>query len=375
MDYSKFLNLNNLRIARINSGLETRDASKSISQSKKDLVASWESGEAVPTWKQLVKLAKIYNLPVLIFCSPSIIEENKKIPDFRTGVSETDNKDIGKLINIILKRQGWLESELIKSGKGKNQLVGSGSNIKTPGELASFIKEKLNVKLEDIKSFSGIDAGARTLKYLIAKAENKNIFIGKTISYHDIEVENMRGIFISNDYCPYIIINRKDSYSAQIFTLVHELAHLFRRTDGISNSVDFRTLDDKTVDTEEVFCNKVVAEFILPEEELKNNTYSLDDIKKLSEIYKISILSIFYRLKSLKKINRDDISWMENEIKKNISNNLKSRKKESSGGNFYNNMKDSNGSLFNRIVEQSYTNNNIGYVEASNLLNFSADNI
>jgi Zn-dependent peptidase ImmA (M78 family) len=118
-----------------------------------------------------------------------------------------------------------------------------------------------------------------------------------------------------------------------------------------------------------------VAEFILPEEELKNNTYSLDDIKKLSEIYKISILSIFYRLKSLKKINRDDISWMENEIKKNISNNLKSRKKESSGGNFYNNMKDSNGSLFNRIVEQSYTNNNIGYVEASNLLNFSADNI
>lgn len=61
------VNKDNLRIARENMGLDTTTASKKISQSKKNLVAEWESGESLPTWSQVAKLAKSYNVPELLF--------------------------------------------------------------------------------------------------------------------------------------------------------------------------------------------------------------------------------------------------------------------------------------------------------------------
>src|SRR5690606_16601203 len=126
-----------------------------------------------------------------------------------------------------------------------------------------FISENLDVSAEDIKGISG---RKNALDYLIEKTEEKGVFVGKTISYHRLEVEDMRGLFVSNDYCPFIILNRRDSLSSQIFSFIHELAHFFRKSDAISNSLDFRT-SNKKVNPEEIFCNKVAAEFLLPEED------------------------------------------------------------------------------------------------------------
>lgn len=114
----------------------------------------------------------------------------------------------------------------------------------------------------------------------------------KTISFHKIEVENMRGIFISNDYCPYIVLNRKDAISAQIFSFIHEISHFFKKSEGISNSLDFRKSNLK-IDKEEIFCNKVAADLLLPESEFDNKFYSKTDIDILSEVYKLSKIFIF----------------------------------------------------------------------------------
>lgn len=360
--------------ARENVGLSTLVATKKISSSKVNLVEKWENGEDLPTWGQVSKLAKTYNVQELLLFSKDLIERNKTIPDYRITDETADDEGVSKLINLVIKRQKWLEPKL-KEDSTKNTLLGSGKHFESPDKLALSMKEKLGIDIEAIKKFSGNDAQRKTLNYLIGKAEDSGIFVGKTISYHKIGVRAMRGLFVSNEYCPFIVLNRKDAVSAQIFSFIHELAHLFRKTEAISNALYFRQSDIK-VDKEEVFCNKVAAELLLPKNDLNKLFYDKSDIDVLAETYKVSKLVIFYRLKDLNKISRDQSTSLEREIKDESEKNLLLKNgKKKSGGSHINNMRDSNGGLFNRVVSSYYFENKIGYTEASSLLSFSVENV
>jgi len=354
-------------------GLSTLVASKKISASKKDLVLEWENGFSLPTWPQITRLSKVYNVPELILLSNKNISENKKIPDYRIGVEDKTSQDIKKLINLVLKRQVWLEQKFKSEGLPKNNIQGSGRYINSPSKLSAFISKKLDIDFQEFKDISGYSSGKEALKYLIKKAESRGIFVGKTVSHHNIKVDNMRGLFISNDYCPYIILNRKDAISAQIFSFIHELAHLFRKSEGVSNTLEFREINPN-IDKEEVFCNRVAAELLLPETEFDKEFYTKQDIDNLSDVYKLSKIFIFYRLKDLKRIRKESQNILEIQIKQETDENIaRNKNKKKSGGNSLNNMKDSNGSLFNKVVSGSYLEEKTGYVEASRLLGFPVD--
>ncbi len=374
MSLVKSINKANLRIARENMGLDTLVASKKISASEKDLIAEWERGDALPTWAQVSKLATLYNVPELLFFSNEIIKKNKVIPDYRVGINAENDEKVKKLINLVVTRQKWLEKFLKDEGFSKNLLQGSGRNLNTPKQLAKFVAEKLSINIDEIKNISG---RKDTLNYLIQKAESHGVFVGKTISYHQLEVDDLRGLFISNDYCPFIILNRRDARSAQIFTFIHELAHFFRRSDAVSNSLDFRSTN-RAINPEEIFCNKVAAELLLPESEFVKAFYNKSDIDGISDLYKVSKIFIFYRLKELGKIRKEIQSDLEREIEKETAENLRIKAEKENGktgGNYTNSMKDSNGSLFNRTVHTSYLENKIGHVEAANLLRFSPETV
>lgn len=377
MSEVKFINTTNLKIARENLGLGTLTASKRITAKKVDIVAEWEQGKSLPTWSQVSKLAKLYNISELLFFSKEGIEKNKTIPDYRVGIENNGDEKVKKLINTVIIRQRWLEKKLKAEGVNKNELQGSGKNINSPTKLADLIAEKLEINIKDIKNIRGSNARKEVLHYLINKIENHNVFVGKTISYHKLEVDDIRGLFVSNDYCPFIVLNRRDALSAQIFSLTHELAHLFRRTDSISNSLDFRTTDNH-INPEEIFCNKVAAELLLPQNEFTERYYDKDEIHKVSETYKLSEMFIFYRLLELGRIRKDRRHSLEREIQAEMAENIKAKTlkdKGREGGNYNLLMKDSNGALFNRVVGAAYYNNEITYVEASSLLRFSAEAI
>ena len=291
------------------------------------------------------------------------------------GIKDEETDDVKKLINLVLKRQKWLEDTLKAEKQPHNKLLGSGKSTQSPLDLANFILKSLGINLEEIKSISGLGAKRKVLSYLISMAEDRGIFVGKTISYHRISVEKMRGLFISNDFAPFIVLNRADALSAQIFSFIHELAHFFRKSESISNSIDFRD-SNKNVNAEERFCNRVAAELLLPQADLKKEFYDENDIKHLAEAYKMSNIFVFYRLKDLGKIRRERASGLESQILKETEENILNRQKnKKKGGNYYNNMRDSNGNLFNKIVAKSYLQNKIGYVEASNLLKCSVEKI
>ena len=372
MGMVSFINRENLRVARENIVLNTTLASKKVLNSKKDSIAKWESGESLPTWLQVSKMAKVYNVPEALFFSDEKIRKSKTIPDYRVGSSEKNDEKIKALINLVVTRQKWLERELKDAGWTPNRLMGSGTHLKSPKDLAGLITEKLDIDLAEIKKIS---SRKDTLNYLIQRAENCGIFVGKTVSYHRLKVEDLRGLFISNNYCPFIVLNRRDTFSAQIFSFIHELAHFFRKSDSISNSLEFRNIN-KNINPEEVFCNRVVIELLLPEKRFEKKFYTKNDIDFVSMLYKVSSLSVFYRLKDLGMIKQDIESSLERDIKREIDENLNRKAEEDAnkeGGNYIYAMKDSNGDLFNNIVSSSYLENKIGYVEATNLLRFSPE--
>jgi Zn-dependent peptidase ImmA (M78 family) len=369
-----FINKKNLIIARNNIGLTTQNASRKITNSGKDLVLSWEKGNALPTWRQAEILAKAYDIPELAFFLEKIIKKNKTIPDYRVKDEVGDSDKIKKLINLIISRQKWLEPRLKEEGF-KNKLQGVGKKVQNPKELSLLIKKKLDIDLNEIKNISGYNSRKKVLKYLIQKAEDCGIFVAKTVSYHNIEVSDMRGLYIANKYCPFIVLNRRDAVSAQIFSFIHELTHLFRKTEAISNSLEFRKVDNN-LNQEEILCNQVAVELLLPEEDFNKTYYNKKDIDHFSEIYKVSPIAIFYRLKDLNKIEKDKSDEIEELIKKEIKENLeKKKRKKKKGGDYTNSMKDSNGGLFNRIVSNYHFENQIGYTEASNILKFSVESV
>lgn len=373
MSQVSYINTENLVIARENMGLDTHEATQLISKAKADLVKEWETGEKLPTWKEVAKLSKVYSVPELLFFASTPLTRNKMVPDYRVGIDRNAKSELSvkKLINLVRARQRWLERNFANNGLEKNPLLGSAANISDPSELARLIQTSLEIDLAYIKSLKGEDSKKKALLYLIRQAEAKGIFVGKTISFHRISVKTLRGLFIANEYCPFIVINRQDAVAAQIFSFVHELTHFFRKTDSLSNSLNFHS--DSEPD-EEILCNKVAVTLLLPAEEFTAAYYSKSEIDDLSDVYKVSALAIFYRLKQLKKIQKEFLSEIESQIRSEMERNVALKEsRKSKGGNYINSMKDSNGSRFNKIVAQSYFEQRIGYVEAAKLLRFSPE--
>ncbi len=363
-----YINIKNLQVARQNTGFSTEEATHAVcgKNSKTDKVALWESGENKPTLNQLQKLAKSYQVSFFTLTAPEELPRNKSSPDFRS--ISTDKKlslNLKKYINFLYQRQQYCADVLQKEGIKKNALLGSG-NKTNPIELAEFIREQLGYNYTS-------STGKTHLKYLIQLIEKQGIFVMKTLSYWQIDVAEMRGAYIKNDYAPIIALNRKDAKTAQVFTLAHEIAHAFINNEGISSIES----NDQNMSQEEKFCDEVAANFLLPEKLFDGEYYTLREIQRKARKLELSELFIFYRLKNLRKIQPENLQSYKENIKERMDNAIKELDKKTDvvGGHYHNNMKDTNGNLFTNFVTSLYFEQKLNAFEASKLLRMPIENV
>jgi Zn-dependent peptidase ImmA (M78 family) len=85
-------------------------------------------------------------------------------------------------------------------------------------------------------------------------------------THRKLDVDEFRGFVLVDDLAPFIFINGADGKAAQMFTLAHELAHVWCGQSGV---FDLRDLQPTGDDVEQV-CNKIAAEFLAPAGELRN---------------------------------------------------------------------------------------------------------
>lgn len=143
--------------------------------------------------------------------------------------------------------------------------------------------------------------------YLRDQLEKKGVFIH---CFTDVPLEEARGIAIYDMTSPIIGINEDDHTPAKSFSLIHELVHLYKRESSMCNAMFNHFLMRK----EEVFCNAVAGELLVPKKALDSilskvhyaEPYSIKDIEKIAKKFSVSRDVIVRRLLDTGKISEPE---------------------------------------------------------------------
>jgi Zn-dependent peptidase ImmA (M78 family) len=251
-----------LQWARQKAGLSVEEAGGAIGQSA-SAIAAWEAGEQAPTYRQLADLAyRVYKRPIATFFFPEPPGEVPISSEFRTlPDSELEKLEPDTLFAIRQARAWQLSIPEIVAGLEITQ--GSVSVLRVePSETASHLAERvrdlLGVTLAVQRSWSSDD---EALKEWRAAVENYGVFVFK----RSFEQKSVSGFSLDDATYPVVTLSNSTSHTRQIFTLMHELAHICFGISGIT------TRDEGYVGSLapsarsiEVNCNRFAAAILLP---------------------------------------------------------------------------------------------------------------
>ncbi len=295
-------------------------------------VQQWLEGERKPTVKQLEDFSKKVHLPFGYLFLPEPPKEKLPIPFFRTNNSQATSVSLNVYDTILLmqQRQDWLKDYLTEKEFDKLPFVGKFLNQNNVQQIVADIRNTLGLQenwASDFKTWQ------EAQDHLIKHVEDKGIItvfngVVENNTSRPIPVDECRGFVLVDEIAPFMFINNADYKSAQMFTIVHELAHIWT---GHSAGFDFRKLQPAD-DPIEILCDKVAAEFLVPENTFNQVWLENQSIKYASRFFKVSEIVIARRALDTGKISKKKFFEFYEEY-----SNREFIKKESQGdgGNFY----------------------------------------
>ncbi len=328
-------------------------------------VKDWIEDERKPTLKQLEDFARKVHVPFGYLFLEEPPQEKQPIPFFRTAHQQTNKVSLNVYDTILLlqKRQEWLAEYLKEKGYDPLEIVGKFSENDHYQHVVQDIRSTLQLNEDWADSFKNWE---EALKHLTAQIEEAGIVVtfnsvvGNSTK-RKIKVEECRGFVLVDEYAPFMFINNDDAKAAQMFTLIHELAHIWV---GQSAGFDFRQMQPAS-DLLETFCDKVAAEFLVPENAFLDGWDEQPNIQQLSKKFKVSPIVIARRALDLGKMTKPEFFKFYNQYKFKIEK----RKQDSSGGDFYATSKNRLGLKFMAHVNQAVKENHLLYRDAYHLTN------
>lgn len=302
-----------------------------------EAVSEWIKDEKQPTFVKLEAFAKKAMVPFgyLFLDAPPV--EKLPIPDYRTMQDKGVKRPSPNLIETVqdmMRRQSWMRHFLIEEGHVALPFVNSESIASSLVETVDSIFRWLNLESDWA---SGTTSWEEALRFLIKKVEAAGIlvFVNGVVgnsTNRALNPEEFRGFVLSDPTVPLIFVNGADSKAAQMFTLVHELAHIWIGEDAL---VNLPLLQPGPEDVEK-FCNRVAAEFLVPETKLRAIWTTVESKPKpfqsLASRFKVSPIVVARRAKDLRLINADAFFRFYQSYMDEVNRIGKQKK---SGGNFY----------------------------------------
>ena len=274
-----------------------------------DKVALWldSSDQALPTIKQAKAIANCIHVPFAgLYMNPSDIplKQIPSVKNMRTmyGTYSEDNSALNiAMIDLLLERD-FLISAGTELEQDAPPFVPCIPDSTDPIVWANSIRSQFEISIEKQYKCS---SSRQFYVYLRNQIENKGVFIQ---CFTDVPLECARGFALYESTLPIIGVNDDDRPPAKSFTIIHELVHLMKRESSLCNDM---TNTSQTL-SEEIFCNAVAGELLVPERALnitlKNgqyvSPYSKEDILQISKHFSVSRDVIIRRMLDLNKIDQ-----------------------------------------------------------------------
>ena len=349
--------------ARERSGRSLEDLTRRFAK-----LELWEQGEAAPTFKQLEDFAKATYTPIGFFFLQSPPVEHVPIPDLRTVGNEHiahPSPDLLDIIYLCQQRQEWYREFARATRQQPRSFVGSVSVGDDVEATAAAMREALGFDLEERRDLpTWLDALRRFIE-LVDKAGVLVMISGVVGSntHRKLDPQEFRGFALADDLAPAVFINGSDSKAAQMFTLAHELSHIWTGESALSDVGPLSVPSNRT----EVWCNKVAAEFLVPlaaiMAEYRGDAAFGEELKRLATCYKVSRLVILRRLFDARMLTREQFEEAYGTELARIRSVPRSP-----GGDFYLSMPVKIGRRFARALVASTLEGHSSFTEAFRLL-------
>ncbi len=328
----------------------------------------WEQGEASPTLKQLESFAKATYTPLGFFFLPEPPEEPIPIPDLRTVGNQYIGRPSPDLLDTIYamqRRQVWLRETLIECEAEPLDFVGSSRTTDDPEAVGREMRRIIG--LED-----GWTAKVRTWREAVGELrraiEQLNIMaiingvVGNN-THRKLDVEEFRGFALSDEYAPLIFVNGADATSAKMFTMIHELAHIWLGESALTD-VDLATRGTQNIES---WCDRAAAEFLIPARELRTCWREVrqteSPFETIARRFKVSPIVAGRRAMDLRLVDRETFFVFYHEY----IDRDRSRSSSADGGDFYNNQNTRVGELFATQVIYAAKGGRLSFKDAYDL--------
>jgi Zn-dependent peptidase ImmA (M78 family) len=260
----------------------------------------WESGASQPTLKQVEALARATLTPVGYFFLPEPPVETLPLPDFRTVGDQPPARPSPNLLETVYvcqERQSWYRDFAITAGVAPCAFVGSVTAKSDVVAVAESMRQTLGF---DLAARAACPSWTDALRDFIGQTEAAGVMVmcsGVVLNNNNrrLDPDEFRGFALSDPLAPLVFINGGDTKAAQMFTLAHELAHLWIGQSGVSDAT-VRDVPDREM---ERWCNQVAAELLVPlailRAEHRGKASLGDEMPRLARTFKVSTLVVLRR--------------------------------------------------------------------------------
>lgn len=369
-----------LKWARESARMSLEAAAAKVSKNV-DQLKEWEEGVTQPTIRQAETLAKAYRRPFALFFLPDVPRDFKPLQDFRKPNAKPLSTASLFIIREIQQKQAWISDVCQENNEKQLSFVGKYSIHSNPLEVANDILKTLKISPRNYTTDNPI-------KEWINKAEAKGIFISRTSFIHSrllLDNEELQGFAVIDKYAPFIFINSDDWNAPQLFTLVHELAHIWIAESGVSNEIEIGLTKKENLNPVELFCNEVAANALMPlalMNQISNTVYnSFNDVFQTAKLFGVSAFALLVRAYNLKHISLTNYNRLkataDQEFKYFLQREVekKAKQKEKKGGpDYYRLLVNKNSFLFTQVVLDAFRGGYIEPTQASRLLNTQVNN-
>ena len=274
----------------------------------------WESGERQPTFKQLEKLANVTHAPIGSFFLSKPLDEPVPIPDLRTVGNEPIGRpsvDLLDTIYLCQQRQDWYREFARMEGEESLPFVGSATPASSVDSTAASMRAALGFDLDERRT---LGTWTDALRRFIEQADALGVLVMTSgivgnNTHRKLDPEEFRGFALADELAPLIFVNGADTKAAQMFTLAHELAHIWLGESALSDVEPVSAPSHEV----EVWCNRVAAELLVPQaslrQEYRESEDLTDELNRLARHFKVSTLVVLRRISDTGALDYDALAF------------------------------------------------------------------